>query len=158
MIRMKFDNKGLEKLIRDLKRMRFDILRQSSEYIMDLSKSLNESYTTSIDELVYDQYNPVHYERTGHLRGAHGALIEINSSKGDLKSYSFYVDEDSRDPVDGETWGEKADNIESGSSKMSIGFDRPFVNQTQDKLEWETKRLADALIRKYEMIIKKVGE
>lgn len=157
MIRMKIHDEGLRKLIRDLKRMRFDILRQTSEYIIDLSDSLNQSYTHSIDELVYEEYTPEKYERTMHLRGAHGALIQETKLAGDQKSLKFYINEDSVDPVDGETWRTKADNVEHGSTKMTVGFDRPFIDATQEKLEWETGRMADALIRKFEQIIKRVG-
>lgn len=155
---MRIEKSGLEKLIRDLKRLRFDLLRETSEYIVDLSKALNESYTHSIDELVYDQYEPIRYERTGHIRGAHGALVQTTSLVGERKGLSFYVNEDSVDPVDGETWREKANKLEDGSAKMTVGFDRPFIDETQYRLEWETKRMADALIRKYEMIIKNVGK
>jgi len=154
---MKIHKGGLEKLVRDLKRLRFDLLRESSETIVDLSKALNESYTHSIDELVYDEYQPINYERTRHLQGEHGARVETMSLSGEMKSYKFYINEDSVDPVDGTTWREKADNVEKGSSRMTVGFDRPFIAQTQDKLEWETQRLSNALIRKYEMIIKRVG-
>lgn len=157
MIRMKIDKTGLEKLVRDLKRLRFDLLRESSEMIVDLSKTLNERYTHSINELVYDEYTPEKYQRTMHLRGAHGALVERSQLAGDMKSYSFYIDEDSRDPVDGETWREKADKVEKGSTRMTVGFDRPFIQSTQESLEWETDRLVNALIRKYEQVIKKVG-
>lgn len=154
---MKIDLKATQKLVRELKRLKFDLLRQSSEMIVDLSKSLNESYTKSIDELVYEQYTPESYERTMHLRGAHGAKVETSSIAGDIKHYAFYIDEKSVDPVDGATWGEKADNIEKGSDKMTIGFDRPFVRDTQEGLVWETERLVNALIRTYERTIKRVG-
>jgi hypothetical protein len=157
MIKMKIHNEGLKKLIKDLKRLRFDLLRESGEYIIDLSRALNESYTHSIDELVYEEYTPEKYERTLHLRGAHGALVQTTNLSGDSKSLSFYIDEQSVDPVDDATWKEKADNVEKGSTKMTVGFDRPFISETQDRLEWETKRMADALIRKYEQIIKRVG-
>ena len=157
MIRMKIHNKGLEKLVRDLKRLRFDILRETATHIVDLNKALNESYTHSIDELVYDQYSPIAYERTGHLRGAHGALVQSISSTGERKSLKFYINEDSVDPVDGETWGLKANNIEKGSSRMTVGFDRPFIAETQRRLEWETTRMTNALINRYEQIIKRMG-
>lgn len=157
MIRMKIDKKGLEKLVRDLKKMRFDLLRQTSEYILDLNRALNESYTHSIDELVYEEYSPEKYQRTLHLRGSHGALVQTTKLSGDNKSLSFYINESSVDPVDGETWKVKADNIEKGSTKMTVGFDRPFINETQNRLVWETKRMADALIRRYEQIITRVG-
>lgn len=156
-IRMRIDKTGLNKLIRDLKKLRFDLLRETTDYMIDLNKVLNESYTRSIDELVYDQYEPITYERTLHLRGAHGALIQNASLVGDKKSLKFYINEQSRDPVDGATWEEKADNIEKGSTKMSVGFDRPFVEETQNKLVWETKRITDALTNRYEQIIKRVG-
>lgn len=158
MIRMRIEKSGLEKLVRDLKRLRFDLLRDTSEFIIDLSKSLNESYTRSIDELVYDEYEPVAYKRTLHLRGAHGALIQNAKLNGNTKSFQFYIDENSTDPVDGETWKEKADAVEAGSEKMfGADFNRPFVEETQNRLEWETNRLADALIRRYEDIIRRVG-
>lgn len=154
---MRVEKKGLEKLVRDLKRFRFDILRETSEYMIELSKALNESYTHSIDELVYDEYKPISYERTHHLRGAHGARVEIMEPSGDKKRYRFYIDEDSTDPVDGTTWREKANSIEKGSTEMTVGFDRPFISETQRRLEWETNRMVKALIRKYEVIIKRVG-
>lgn len=157
MIKMKIDNKGLEKLVRDLKKLRFELLRETSETMISLSKTLNESYTHSIDDLVYDQYEPVSYERTRHLQGAHGARVEEMELAGERKKYSFYINEDSTDPVDGTSWKEKADNIEQGSSKMSVGFNRPFISETQERLEWETTRLSDALIRKYDQIISRVG-
>ncbi|QJT70407.1 hypothetical protein [Microcystis phage MaeS] len=157
MIRTKINTKDLEKLVRDLKRMRFDLLRETSEMIIDLSKSLNESYTKSIDELVYSQYEPEIYQRTGHLQGGHGARVEVSNVAGDNKSYSFYINEESRDPVDGTTWGEKADKIEKGATEMSVGFNRPFIDDTQNALVWETDRLTNALIRKYEQVIRNVG-
>lgn len=154
---MRIDNKSLNKLINDLKRLRSDLLRQSSEIIIDLSKSLNESYTHSIDELVYDEYSPMSYERTMHLRGAHGAKVEVMKLVGEEKSYSFYIDENSVDPIDGSTWKEKADKIEHGATEMTVGFNRPFIQETQHSLEWETNRLVHALIKGYERTIKKVG-
>ena len=157
MIKMNIDLKATEKLVRDLKRMRFELLRKTSEMIVDLSNTLHESYTRSIDELVYDEYTPIKYERTMHLRGAHGALVENVSITGDIKKYSFYIDEKSTDPVDGETWATKADKIEKGSTKMTVGFDRPFVEATQEKLVWETNRLVDSLMKSYEQTIKQVG-
>lgn len=157
MIKMRIHNKGLEKLVRDLKRLRFDIMRETATRIVDLNKALNESYTHSIDELVYDEYDPIAYERTLHLRGAHGALVQSVSLSGERKSLKFQINEDSVDPVDGESWRVKANNIEKGSTKMTVGFDRPFVAETQRRLEWETKRMADALINRYEQIIKRMG-
>lgn len=155
---MRIEKSGLEKLVRDLKRLRFDLLRDTSEFIVDLSKSLNESYTRSIDELVYDQYEPIAYKRTLHLRGAHGALIQSATLTGDKKKFEFYIDENSVDPVDGQTWKEKADAVEAGYEKMyGVDFNRPFISETQHRLEWETNRLADALIRRYEDIISRVG-
>lgn len=154
---MKIEKRGLEKLIRDLKRLRYDILKESNDFMVELSKALNESYTHSIDELVYEEYKPISYERTLHLRGAHGARVEVMEPSGDMKRYKFYINEDSTDPVDGTTWREKADNIEKGSSKMTVGFDRPFISETQRRLEWETNRMTKALIRKYEVVIRRMG-
>ena len=157
MIKMKIEKKGLERLVRDLKKLRFNLLRETSETMVDLNNTLNETYTRSIDELVYDQYEPIAYERTGHLRGAHGALVQTLDLVGDNKKLKFYIEGSSRDPVDSETWDQKADAIEKGSVKMTVGFDRPFVDETQLKLEWETKRMKDALIARYRKIIRDVG-
>lgn len=154
---MSLNNNDLKKLVRDLKRMRFDLLRETSEYMVDLNKTLNESYTRSIDELVYEEYSPEKYRRTLHLRGAHGALIQTTQLAGEVKSLKFYINEDSTDPVDGETWRVKADKVEKGSEKMSIGFDRPFISETQERLEWETNRIVVALIRTYEKVIGRMG-
>lgn len=154
---MTLHNDDLKKLVRNLKRMRFELLRETSEYMIDLSKALNESYTRSIDELVYDEYSPENYNRTLHLRGAHGALVQKTQLAGEKKSLSFYIDENSTDPVDGETWRDKANNVEKGSTKMTVGFDRPFVSETQEKLEWETNRIVVALIRRYETVINRMG-
>jgi hypothetical protein len=155
LIKIKMNN-DIVKLTAQLKRMRFDLLRSTSEMIVDLSKIVNETLINKIDELVYDQYEPEKYERTMHLRGAHGAKVEDSIINGDIKMFLLYIDENSRDPVDGETWKEKAEKVEKGSSKMTVGFDRPFISETQDALEWEAERLTKALIKKYETIIKRV--
>lgn len=149
-------NNDIVRLTQQLKRMRFDLLRETSEMIVDLSKIVNATLINKIDELVYDQYEPESYERTMHLRGAHGAKVEDSTLNGDIKMFMFYIDENSRDPVDGETWKEKAEKVEKGSTKMTVGFDRPFIQETQEALEWETERLTKALVRKYETIIKRV--
>ena len=157
MIRMNIEKSGLEKLIRNLKKMQRELTQETSKEIIELNKSLNTEYTRSVDELVYDKYKPIQYERTFHLRGAHGALVQDIRLSGTKQSLTFYIDEDSRDPVDGETWGEKADKVEQGSTRMTIGIDRPFVEKTQERLKQETNRTTDELIREYENIIGKLG-
>ena len=157
MIRMNIEKSGLERLVRDLKKMQRDLMQKTNKSIIELDKSLNEEYTRSIDELVYEKYDPIEYERTFHLRGGHGALVQDVNLHGTKQWLTFYIDEESRDPVDGTTWSEKAEKIEQGSTKMSVGFDRPFVEKTQERLERETGRTTDELIRKYEDIIRKLG-
>lgn len=157
MIKMNIEKSGLEKLIRDLKKMQRDLMQETNESIIELNKTLNEEYTRSIDELVYKKYQPIKYERTFHLRGGHGALVQDVNLHGTKQGLTFYIDEDSRDPVDGTTWSEKAEKIEQGSTKMSVGFDRPFVTVTQEKLKQEADKTTQELIKKYEEIVGKLG-
>lgn len=103
--------------------------------INSLNMETSDVYEECIDSLVYDKYEPIEYQRTKHLRGEYGAAVSENKSNGSIYSFEFYIDGNSKDPVDGATWTEKAQNIESGNMDMYGGsFARPFINQTEDAL------------------------
>ncbi|ARC72577.1 hypothetical protein CHCC14600_0205 [Bacillus licheniformis] len=151
----------LKKLSEDLKKLKQHVNRQSQWAVESLYKSTTTIYERHIYDLVYEEYDPVVYERTYHLLGGHGAKDEKINLAGPVKSYDFSIDENSRDPVDGTTWGQKANAIEHGSTEMyfkhdQTPFNRPFVQKTQEALEWENKRTADAFERSVNAIINRI--
>lgn len=158
MIRMKIDTKASEKLVNKLKQLQQDILNEGNYTVRDLDNILQETYESSVDELVYDQYSPQVYQRTLHLRGAHGAIVKDVELKGYNKTYTFRINENSRDPIDGETWKEKAFNVENGASQMSVGFNRPFIAPTQRKLEYESEKIKKHYIDRVRSFIRKAGK
>ena len=156
MIKMKITGVDeLTKLANDLKTIKKEFHTEGKWAIESLHKNITIAYERHIYDLVYDQYTPKVYERTYHLLGGHGAKDEQLQMGGFKKSYHFSIDEDSRDPVDGTTWREKADNIEHGAERMMIGFNRPFINETQQSLEWENKRIADEFEKHMRQVIDK---
>jgi hypothetical protein len=158
LIKLKIDTRKLDRLVRQLKDANQDIMVSANDAIVDLDKIIHEEYERSIDEFVYSEYKPMKYERTYHLRGKHGAAVREINMQGAEKHFRFYIDEDSKDPVDGETWREKANKIESGQMRMNPeSFARPFVEQTQERLEWQLKRTGNETIRKMRRIIGRVG-
>src|SRR5699024_10148319 len=92
-----------------------------------------------VDNEVYEKYQPKKYVRTGHLKGRHGAAEEELNLSGDTKNYRFEINESSRDPVDGETWAEKARKVERGSAEMFGTVrpmpDRPFISNAIDDMK-----------------------
>lgn len=141
---------SLKKLSNDLRRLKRKSEDSARWGVEHLSKETKVIYEDTVDSYVYNAYDPVEYDRTGHIRGDHGAVKEEVKIGGANPSYKFYIDEESRDPVDGKTWREKADNLEKGVSKMyfkrgQTPFNRPFVNKAQNKVGFELKRTADAV-------------
>ena len=157
MIKMKITGiDKLSKLANDLKTIKKEFHTEGRWAIETLHKNITIAYERNIYDLVYDQYDPKVYERTFHLLGGHGAKDEQLQMTGFKKAYTFSIDEDSRDPVDGATWREKADNIENGAEKMTVGFNRPFIKETQQSLMWENKRTADEFEKHMRQVIDKV--
>jgi len=153
LIKMKIEGLDeLKKLSKQLKDLKKEINKESTWAVKSLYKSMTVIYEGKIYELVYNQYDPEKYKRTYHLLGGHGAKDELLMASGVHKTYDFSIDEDSRDPVDGTTWREKADAIEHGATEMHFGngqvpFNRPFIDETQRALEFEAKRTADEFER-----------
>lgn len=157
-IRMKLDTKQTENLVQKLKQLQREILQETNGVVNDLDRNLAETYERSVDELVYDQYSPEKYQRTLHLRGAHGALQRDIQLVGYKKNYVFRIDGSSRDPVDGQSWDTKAYNVEHGTTEMSVGFNRPFIAPTQQKLEFETERLRKYYIERIRGFVRKAAK
>lgn len=96
---------------------------------------MSDVYEECIDEFVYEKYDPIEYQRTLHLKGRYGAMMSERNSNNNEHTFEFYIDGSSKDPNDGATWLEKAENVESGNMDMYGGsFARPFINQTEDAL------------------------
>lgn len=147
--------KKLDKKLKDLER---DLKELSKETIFDMEREIRTAFETSIENHVYNLYQPIHYERTEHLKGAHGGTVEEITAFGEDLEYSFEVDGSSRDPVDGTTWDEKAYKLEHGGSLMSYPNhkDRPFVDITAEAVESRGERIANRFIREANKLIKQV--
>jgi hypothetical protein len=153
----------LKKLSKDIKNFRQEVNQEGQWVINTLYKNITVIFERSIDDLVYEQYDPEGYQRTYHLMGGHGAIDEEFERAGQHKRYKFSIDEDSRDPVDGTTWGEKAYAIEHGATEMgfkkgTMPFNRPFIKETQETLEWENKRTADQYERSVYKLLNKIAK
>lgn len=151
----------LKKLASELKQFKQKVNEEGKWAVNNLHKEITLKYERNIFDLVYDRYDPVKYERTYHLLGGHGAKDEAIIRAGKIKKYEFSIDENSRDPVDGTTWGEKADAIEHGSTQMFFApgqtpFNRPFIKETQKDLEFELKKTADEFVRYVDALLKKM--
>lgn len=151
----------LSQLSSDLKKLRQQINREGEYATENLYKNASVIFERQVNDLVYEQYDPKNYERTYHLAGGHGAKDEKVKTSGLRKSYDFSIDEDSKDPVDGTTWKEKADAVEHGATEMAFRdgiepFNRPFIDEAQKALEWENKRTADAYERSVNKLIDKI--
>lgn len=151
----------LKKLADDLRQFTQKVNKEGLWAVDHLHKEITLSYEKNIFDLVYNQYDPVQYERTYHLLGGHGAKDEMIIRAGKNKKYEFSIDEDSRDPVDGTTWKDKADAIENGAKEMFFSpgitpFNRPFIDKTQKDLEFEVNRTADEFVRYVDDLLKKM--
>lgn len=147
----------LKKLANDLSALKANLENESAKAVESLYKNSRIIYERNIYDLVYDKYSPEWYERTYHLLGGHGALDETVVLNGANKKYEFSIDENSRDPVDGMTWKDKAEKVEKGSKMMfAPGFDRPFIDETQKELEKENAKTADEFEKKALTLIDKV--
>lgn len=152
---------NLRKLSQELKNLKRKVDQESKWAVEALYKNATTIYERKINDLVYEEYDPLIYKRTQHLLGAHGAKDEEIKMSGSSKKYKFSIDENSRDPVDGTTWKQKADAIEQGDMAFKRGttpFKRPFINETQNELEWENKRTADELERSVNRMIDKIAK
>lgn len=151
----------LKKLSNDIRNMIKQIKDKAEDSVIVLHKNVTFTYEKHIYDLVYDLYEPHDYSRTYHLLGGHGATDEDIIVKGHSIGYEFSIDENSRDPEDGTTWGDKADNIEQGSSKMkfykTVPFDRPFIAKTQEAIENENIKVADTYEKYVLDLIEKVA-
>lgn len=158
MIGVKVKDDTLEKLASDLKKLENTLRELSYDAINQFEREIRTEFERSIESLVYDKYEPIHYDRTGHLQGEHGGTVEEIQAFSDNLEYSFEVDGSSRDPVDGTTWDEKAYKIEHGSSMMSYPnhSDRPFVDITAQRIETKGESISNKFIRDVEREIRKL--
>lgn len=128
----------LKNLSKNLNTFQNSVNQKANRSSLELQKNANSIYTANTTDLVYERYTPINYQRTYHLLGLNGAIDEVLKSK----EYTFSIDEESRDPVDGETWKKKANNVESGNM-YGVSFPRPFINEIQHKLELENNKIAN---------------
>ena len=149
---------NLEKLANDLKKLETKLLNLSKDTIFDFEREIRSAFENSIESYVYNLYNPIKYERTGHLKGEHGGVIEEVMTGGRDLEYSFEVDGGSRDPVDGTTWDEKAYKLEHGGTLMSYPKhkDRPFVDITANAVESRGEKLSNRFIREAKKLIEEL--
>ena len=141
----------MKQLAAKLSKFKDEVDHLSENTTIQLQKDIVLNFEKMIDQLVYSVYTIGDYERTFHIRGEHGALKKWLIRSPRKNNFEFFIDEDSRDPVDGQTWGEKADNLEHGSTNMYGKLqpmpDRPFINQIQNTLIDIQNKAADELIK-----------
>ena len=150
----------MKQLAARLSKFKSEVDDLSENATIQLQKDIIRNFEQMIDQLVYSVYTIGDYERTFHIRGEHGALKKWLTHSSRKNKFEFYIDEESRDPVDGETWGTKADNLEHGSTnmygKLNPMPDRPFIDQIQNTLVDIQQRTADELIKNIEKSLKKL--
>lgn len=142
-IKIKVDCKDLNHLNRNLKK--YEREERTAVMKMDnyVTENLSQTFYNSIAENVYNKYDPSQYDRTGHLGGRHESFQESTKKIGLTTEFEAFVDGNSRDPVDGTTWDEKANKVESGNMTMREPMKRPFIDETQERMNEELEKLSD---------------
>jgi coenzyme F420-reducing hydrogenase alpha subunit len=151
MIKMNIDTSDMKRLAAQLREFTSAAEREAQDVMVELSDKTNRSFDNKMLSLVYDKYSPYKYKRTDHLRGKDGSRVEEMKIDGSVSSYSFQIDENSRDRK-GETWYNKAERVESGDLRGSAP-ERPFIEETQNDLKKGLKEAEIKYMAKIRMLL-----
>lgn len=147
-------NKEMKELAANLRGIHSEVEFMKMESNKELFKQVPEMFKQVVELQVYKQYTPAVYKRTRHL-GGQGSQIQNILNRGSVSSYEFYIDEDSRDPVDGSTWRDKANKVESGNME-GANFPRPFIDEAQQNIELIANVISERFINDVKSMIDKL--